>query len=130
MVRIVGVLFFAGMVITGQIVLLNAVQTTVRPGLYQIDFVVGPLLVALAVAFAVGSSGSWRLGLATGLAGWLGAGLHVVAIGLIDSIVYERRLHSTTFEMTFTVAYVVACFPLTALGGVLGRGLRKGLLRE
>ena len=125
LVGIVGMLFFAVVVVTGQIALLKA-----GPGLYQIGLFMGPVLLALAVAFAVGGSGSWRLGLATGLVAWLGAGLHVVAIGLIDSVFYERRFHSTTYELTFTIAYVVACFPLTALGGVLGRGLRKGLLRE
>lgn len=121
LVRVAWVLLFAGMVIAGEIALLQVIQATTRLDLYLINLVIGPLLVALAVAFTVGSRGSWPLALAIGLAGWLGAGLQVVAIALIDSIVYERRLHGTTYELLSTIVYAVACFPLAALGGVLGR---------
>jgi len=87
-----------------------------------------PFSVGLAVAFAVGSSGTWRLALGSALLGWLGAAIVNVIASILDFIAY-RSGGDEDITLAFTLVAVVIAFGIAAPGGILGRRLRIWLLK-
>lgn len=132
-IGIVVVLLLSAIVIAGEVVLLNTLQNPeTNPNLNYINLVVLPLLVPLAVAFALGGNDGWLLALGTGLLAWLGAGLHFAIVAIIDYIVYEQHTPGGDggIALPLTIAWAGTALLLAIPGGLLGRLLRKGLLGE
>lgn len=132
-VGIIAILLLSAIVIAGEVVLLKALQNPdTNPNLNFVNLVVLPLLVPLAVAFALGSNDGWLLALGTGWLAWLGAGLHFVIIALIDYIIYEQHTPGGDggIALPLTIAWAGTALLLAAPGSVLGRLLRKGVLGE
>ena len=87
-----------------------------------------PFSVGLAAAFAVGSTGTWRFGLGSALAAWLGAAIVNVIVSTFDYMAY-RNGGDTDITYAFTLVAVAIAFGIAAPGGILGRLLRNGLLQ-
>lgn len=92
-------------------------------GYYELSLIVAilsPFAVGMGAAFAVGSHRTWRLALGIGLTAWLGSCLLVLAAG-----------HILTSDIIATFLYMtpgITGFGLAALGGLLGRQLRRWFL--
>jgi hypothetical protein len=92
-------------------------------GYYELSLIVAilsPFAVGMGAAFAVGSHRTWRLALGIGLTAWLGSCLLVLTAG-----------HILTSDIIATFLYMtpgITGFGLAALGGLLGRHLRRWFL--
>lgn len=116
------VLLFAGVMIAIGVVS-TALQGTEASSLGVVVLALIPFSVGLAVAFAVGSRGTWRLALGSALLAWLGAAIVNVIASILDFMAY-RSGGDEDITLAFTLVAVVIAFGIAAPGGILGRLLR------
>jgi len=126
LLSLVVVLLFAGVMIA--VGVLNTALQGTGAFLGIVVLALIPFSVGLAVAFAVGSSGTWRLALGSALLGWLGAAIVNVIASILDFIAY-RSGGDEDITLAFTLVAVVIAFGIAAPGGILGRRLRIWLLK-